>query len=257
MNFKRTILILIVVSIWVSSVNAQSIEEKNSDTIQSVDEKNSKKTKSKNRKINDSYDGNWSIGVGVNVVDDSGKKFKDFNTSENWNFSMPLTVNVEYYNNNILSFAIMLSFNEYVAGKNIDDTGFIIKDFEASYMAVDFATKFYLRDFFHTSKFDPYGFLGFGYTKIGAYKSDPFENNILRDDLDHIAIDENGYLDIPDIGRITINGGIGFNFWFSRIWGVNFNMAGKFGIGTSENKRGPNSVSNQMQYSLGTHFLLN
>ncbi len=72
----------------------------------------------------------------------------------------------------------------------------------------------------------------------------------------HIAIDENGYFDIPDIGRITINGGIGFNYWFTRIWAFNLNAAFKFGIGTSEHKRGMNSVSNQLQYSIGTHFLI-
>ena len=256
MNLKIYIFLLILVIIWANSVNAQSTNEKISEEDQSTDENISTKVRLKDQIINDLYDGNWSIGVGVNVVDDSGNQFKDFNTSENWNFSQPLTICVEYYHDVFVSFALMLSFNEYIAGKNIDYTGYVIEDHEASYMAVDFATKFYFRDFFYPIRFDPYGFLGFGYTKIGAYKSEPFENNILRDDLDHIAIDENGYLDIPDIGRITINGGIGFNFWFTRIWAFNFNITAKFGIGSSEHERGPNSVSDQLQYSIGTHFLI-
>lgn len=104
---------------------------------------------------------------------------------------------------------------------------------------------------------DPFLSMGFGYTLISAYKLDPFENNILRDDLDHIDINEDGEYVIPDIGRITFNMGIGFNFWFSRVWAFNFNMAWKVGLVSGENPIGPNSASNQIQYGFGTIFLLN
>jgi hypothetical protein len=268
MNFNKTILLIALFSFWLGSVNAQTTEkthtdenketvEKNPEGNQKTEEKIIKKPKRKSEKINDIYDGYWSIGIGVNAVNDGGQQLKNFFNGENWNLSKPLVVNIEYYHNNMVSFALMASFNEYVAGKNIDDTSYIIKDFEASYMAFDFATKFYLRDFFRNMKFDPYGYLGFGYTNIGAYKSLPFENNDLQDDLDHIAIDDNGNYDVPAIGRITLNIGLGFNYWFTRKWALNFNMAGKFGIGSGDYKRGPNSISNQIQFSLGTHILLN
>lgn len=241
--------------VWTYPINAQTSDRKTSKNNESTYKKDT--TIVKKKKINELYDGNWSIGVGVNAINDSGKVLKNLTAGENWNFSKPLTVNLEYYANNMFSYALMLSFNEYLADKNIDDTGTIIEDYGASYMAVDFAFKWYWRDFFYTSRFDPYMLIGFGYTKIGAYKLKPYEKNYLRDDLEHIRIDENGDYDIPEIGRITINYGIGFNIWFTRIWAINFDIVGKFGVGNSEYKRGPNSVSNQMQYSIGTHFLLN
>lgn len=256
MNLTKFLLSFAYSFLLVCTMNAQSTDENSIEDDQLEDKIIIPKVKLKDQKINSTYDGNWSIGVGINIVDDSGKQFKEFNTSENWNVSKPLVVNVEYFHNVFVSFALQLSFNEYVAGKNIDDTSFVIEDYEASYMAVDFATKFYLRDFFYPARFDAFGSLGFGYTKIGAYKSEPFEDNYLRDDLDHIAIDENGNYDVPAIGRITINAGIGFNYWLTRVWALNFSTVLKIGLGNGENIRGPNSVSNQIQYTIGTHFLI-
>ena len=221
--------------LWMSSANAQS---------------------KGNKRVNDSY-GNWSFGAGVNVVDDSGTKGKDFfNTSENWNMTSPFMVSIEYYIDNQFSLVATGSMNKYVEGKNIDNTGLIIKDFEPDYLAIDLATRLYFGDLFTSYTFDPYIFLGAGYTTIGAYKSVPFEENSLRTDLDHIAIDENGFYDVPEIGRVTINGGIGFNYWFAETFGLNFNFATKLGMASGEYKTGPNSVSNQTQFSLGVIYFL-
>lgn len=255
MKLKLTILFLVLLGVGAYPINAQSSDRKTSKNNENTFKKDT--TVIPKKKINHLYDGNWSIGVGVNAINDSGKILRDLTADENWNVSKPLTASIEYYANNMFSYALSLSFNEYLADKNIDDTGTIVEDYEASYMAVDFAFKWYWRDFFHSSRFDPFMLVGVGYTEIGAYKLMPFEKNELRDDLDHIMVDENGYYDIPEIGRITINYGIGINLWFTRIWAINFNIVGKFGIGTGEYVRGPNSVSNQMHYSLGTHFLLN
>jgi len=233
---KKIILLLILITFWASSANAQS---------------------KSNKRVN-SYNGNWSFGVGVNVVDDSGTKLKDFfNTSENWNTSSPYTVNVEYYADNQFSFVATASMNKYSEGKNIDSTSVIIKEFEPDYLAIDVSSRFYFGDLFSNYSFDPYVFLGFGYTKIGAYKSQPFPNALLRDDIDHILIDDDGNFDVPEIGRITINAGVGFNYWFAQTtWGFNLNLASKVGMASGEFKTGPNSVSNQMQYSFGLIYFL-
>jgi len=238
-------------------MNAQISNDTIADIHQITRQKDSIKAIEKRKRINESYDGNWSIGVGINIVDDSGKKFSGLDINEDWNTSLPISVKVEYFHNVFVSFELAASMNEYIAGKNIDNTGYIIEGYEASYLAFDFSTKLYSRDFFQPSKMDLYIFLGFGYTQIGAYKLKPFEDNILRDDLDHINIDEDGNYDIPDIGRLTGNGGLGFNYWFSRHWAFNLNIAWKFGIPNGEYKTGPNSVSHQIQYCIGTLFLFN
>jgi hypothetical protein len=233
LNLKKAFFLITIMGLWMSSANAQS---------------------KGNKRVNDSY-GNWSFGVGINVVNDSGTKGKDFfNTSENWNMTSPFMVSIEYYIDNQFSLVATGSMNKYVEGKNIDNTGLIIKDFEPDYLAIDLATRLYFGDLFTSYTFDPYIFLGAGYTTIGAYKSVPFEENSLRTDLDHIAIDENGFYDVPEIGRITINGGIGFNYWFAETFGLNFNFATKVGMASGEYKTGPNMVSNQMQFSLGVIY---
>lgn len=257
MNLRLLILQLLLTSTFVSMLHAQSYEVANSVMDQSISQQDTIVPEPKKRNINEGYDGNWSIGIGVNALDDSGKQFSDFNINEYWNFSMPFTFSVEYFNNGMFSFALMASYNEYVAGKNIDDTGLIIEGFEADYLAVDFSTKFYTRDFFHASRMDPYLFLGFGYTNISAYKLEPFPENDMREDLDHISIDEDGNYDIPDIGRLTGNGGLGFNYWFSHNLAFNLNIAWKIGIPIGDYESGPNSVSNQIQYSFGILYLFN
>ena len=105
MNFNKTHFLLFLAVFWMFNSNAQS---------------------KGNKKVNSSF-GNWSFGAGINVVDDSGTKVKDFfNTSENWNITSPFMGNVEYYIDNQFSLVASVSMNKYVEGKNIDDTGLII-----------------------------------------------------------------------------------------------------------------------------------
>lgn len=215
-----------------------------------------------NKRVNDNY-GNWSFGAGINMVDDSGTKGNEFfNIKENWNVSMPFTLSIEYYVDNQWSISVIGSMNKYVSGKNIDNTGLIIKGYAADYSAVDLAARFYFGDLFTSYKFDFYMFLGLGYNKIGGYKLDPFIVNVPDDidivpnEINDIPIDENGFYDIQEAGKITLNGGIGFNYWFTKTWGLNFNFTGKVATASSEFKKGPNSVSDQAQFSLGLIYFL-
>lgn len=248
---------LILLFFITGSVQAQIDDNSQEDIHKITREKDSIKAIERGKRINESYDGNWSIGVGINIIDDSGKIFSGIKIDEDWNTSNPFTFTVEYFHNVFVSFGISASLNEYIAGKNIDNLGTVIEGFEASYLAIDFFSKLYFRDFFQTTRFDPYVLLGMGYTKIGAYKLDPYPENIFKPGLEHIEIDEDGNYVIPDIGRITGNVGLGFNFWFSRNFAFNLNAAWKFGIPTGEYVSGPNSVSHQVQYSLGLFYLFN
>lgn len=209
-----------------------------------------------NKRVNDVF-GNWSFGAGINTVDDSGTQGKTlFNFEENWNTTSPFTLSAEYFIDNQWGISLAGSTNKYVSGKNIDNTGLIIQGYAADYLAVDLAARFYLGDIFTSYAFDPYMFLGVGYNVIGSYKSKPFvvapiDTDIDPNEISAIPIDENGNYNIPEIGKITLNGGAGFNYWFAKTWGINFNFTGKIAMESGEYKRGPNSVSDHAQFSLG------
>ena len=215
-----------------------------------------------NKRVNSNY-GNWSFGVGINVVDDSGTKGQDFfNVKENWNYTSPIIVNAEYYIDNLWSISASGSMNSYVSGKNIDSLGLVVKGFTADYFAADLSAKFSIGDAFASYTFDTYVFFGVGYNKIGRYKIDPFKDDIpidideLPNEINGIPVDQNGFYDMPAVGKITVNGGAGFNYWFADKWGLNVNFTGKIAIGGGEVKRGPNSVSNQSQFSMGVIYFL-
>lgn len=241
MNYKNSIFILAMFGLFVCSLNAQT---------------------EGNKRVNSSY-GNWSFGAGINFVDDSGTNGKDiFNIKENWNFSFPITVSAEYYISNLWSISAVGSMNNYVSGKNIDSLGLVVKGFTADYYAVDLSAKLSIGDIFSSYTFDTYVFFGIGYNKIGRYKIDPFavdlpvDIDVIPGEINGIPVDVNGFYDMPSVGKITLNGGIGFNYWFAETWGLNFNFAGKVAIGGGEVKTGPNSVSNQAQLSLGVIYFL-
>lgn len=239
MNIKNSFFIVTLALLWVIQSNAQ--------TGQGFESRSG---------IHDYYHNNWSIGAGFNAVDDSGSGLFGAIPSytNRMSFSIPFYVNAEYYLNNMFSFNAMISFNQYKKDTNVDNLAYIIEGHEASYFAFDLATKLYFRDQFNSYMFDPYIFVGFGYTNIGAYKAKQIDRITPPD---YVELDENGNFVVPAIGRMTVNAGVGFNIWFSQTWGLNLNMAGKWGMGTSEHENGPNSISNQLQYALGAVYFFN
>ena len=168
----------------------------------------------------------WVLGIGINGVYDA-KSNDFFSINEKWNLGNPIYVSAEYFLNNKFSVASILSFNKYKEGKIIDKQT-ILKNHEASYVAFDLAGKYSFRDLLNSNAFEPYVLLGAGYTHIAEYKT---EGN------DQI---------IPAKGRMTLNAGIGLNYWLSEDWGLNINGIGKFGL--------RNGVTNQLQASLGVLF---
>jgi outer membrane protein W len=175
------------------------------------------------------HDNNWGFGIGLNIVDDSGTGFSElFNISDNWNFGTPAVLSATYYLNNKFSLSSSFSFNKYKEGKVIDG-GSVLSGSEARYFAVDFSVNYSFRDLFNTNAFAPYVFVGAGYTKISEY-----ETNI-----------SSGI--IPDQGRMTANIGLGVNYWLSENWGLNMNVADKFGLA--------DDATNQFQYGFGINYL--
>lgn len=176
----------------------------------------------------------WSIGTGLNVVDDSADPFGFFkDPSEKGNFSFPVTFYTEYYVNKIFSLSASVSANTYSTGKIIDNKYII--DGDAKYIATDIFGRIYFRNFFKTVIFDPYIALGTGYTKVGAYK--------ITDDSEVVT-------EVPATNRYTANAGFGFNFWLTKNWGANLNMTGKWIINKQE------YASNHKQYSIGLIYLM-
>lgn len=175
---------------------------------------------------NSQHENEWSIGFGVNAVYDSGTSAEDiFNVSDNWNFGTPFYISAENYINNQFSIGATLSFNFIKEGKVLDGETILKGGNEAGYVAFDLAVKYSFRDLLKLKTFEPYVFVGLGFTHIGDYQTE--ENNQL----------------IKGKGRMTLNTGLGANYWFSSTWGINLNLAGKFGVGSN--------VTNQIQSNIG------
>ena len=122
MKFIKSISLLLFLSCWAVSMNAQRVGPSS--------------------QINDNHQNDWSFGAGFNIVDDSGVTFGGIaNVWDNWNFSRPFYVSAEYYLNNKFSFMAMLSTNRYKEGKRVDN-GYIIEGSEANYFAADLNAKF-------------------------------------------------------------------------------------------------------------------
>jgi len=199
---------LIAVFICLNTLNAQTDQE--DQTSQKI---------IKNKELS-----NWAIGVGLNIVeDDGGWHGGDLWDSDINHFSNPFVVSVGYISNSKFSFFGSISFNKFVAGKSVQH--FIIEEGdEPGYMAIDLASRFSFRDMLDTTLFDPYIHAGFGYSKVDSYSN------------------------FPEVGNLTLNTGLGINFWFSNYWGFNLNYSGKWGVESGKNKE---FITNRTQLSFG------
>lgn len=180
---------------------------------------------------NVSTKGDWLFHLGVNVVrDPGGNKSLDIFNGDYSNFSNPLTVGIEYFNNTKFSFIGSVSLNKYIAGKFIDGA-VILKDKEASYLSVDWATKYNFLQPLTSNAFEPYVFLGLGYTKTDSFTTSART--------------------VPSVGRLTINSGFGANYWLSNSVGLSLNLAAKFGVKSEKYKE---YISNHTQVSFSVFY---
>ena len=145
----------------------------------------------------------WIVGVGINVVDDSGYVFDElFNLDEQWNWALyPSRISVGKYFANGVGLEVIGSHNTYKAGKTIDRA--VITE-DVSYWAADFRVSYDLNMILgETGWFDPYVGIGAGYT------------------------------DANNEPRGTYNAVVGFRTWFSDRVGLDFNSSGKWAMGST------------------------
>ena len=158
----------------------------------------------------------WIVGLGINIVDDSGDALRDFTTIRNqWNMlPFPSRVSIGRYFASGLGAELIGTINRYKAGNTID--GVVIPD-DIPYWAVDSRISYDLNKLVgETGFFDPYVGAGLGIS------------------------------DANNETRGTYNAVIGFRLWFSKKWGVDLNSSGKW--------RMTNPATNHIQHAAGVVY---
>ena len=170
----------------------------------------------------------WAVGFGVNTVDvriptEFGDYLKDYIGTGEWgDNTLPSIsrISVDRYLNKGFSLQLAGSINKvktYVLEEDLGDGEL--------YWAIDLAVKYDLNNLFgDTAWFDPYVYLGGGYTDFGTMESGVFE----------------------DGSEGTLNAGAGFNVWFNDNLGLNFQTGGK--------KEFADNIKDHFQHSLGLVF---
>jgi hypothetical protein len=189
---------------------------KNSKTTRQVETESEPEKKKKTN-----YAGNWIIGAGINVIEDSGtQNFSNLTESKYNHFGSPVMLSAEYLTKGKFSFSATFLLNKFQAGKDIQ--GLTIQSGDApNYMAVDFAAKMFFRKILEKHVFTPYVTAGPGYRSIGSYEAKNQSGNLV---------------DVPKTQDITLNAGLGAYYWINRNWGLNLNYMAKFALKVGANK---------------------
>ncbi|OBQ55580.1 hypothetical protein JJL45_07075 [Tamlana sp. s12] len=183
---------------------------------------------------NPQFENNWSFGIGLNIVDDSGNAINHLfdikeNRRYNWAFENPITLSVEYYWHSNISFFSTTSFNQFKSGKSIDGT-VVGPENQPNFFAVDIGSKYSFRKFIKSKVFDFYAGASLGYTTIGDYTND----------VTGLPVDPKN--------RFTINPTAGLNIWMTKNIALNMSGSAKFTYTPD--------TSHYLQYNLGLVYLL-
>ncbi|WP_237276881.1 OmpA family protein [Tenacibaculum ovolyticum] len=161
-------------------------------------------------------DNPWAVGFGVNAVDvriptEFGDYAKDYIGTSDWNILPSISrISVDRYLNDGFSLQLAGSLNKIETFRTENDS-------DELYWAIDANVKYDLNNLFgETSWFDPYVYLGGGYTSLA------------------------------DEGEGMLNAGFGFNTWFNDNLGLNFQSGGKKEFG--------DKVQDHFQHSIGLVF---
>lgn len=140
----------------------------------------------------------WTIGIGVNIVDNDGLS-RPFKTT-NWNFKNPLSINIERKITSAWSGNLAITINTLEKG-NLQNGVYLPEDH--TFFALDLTGRYtYDQLFMDTPRVDPfeaYVLAGFGYTSAVSQDAANF-----------------------DIG-------LGFNIWLFQDIGFRLQTMGKFG----------------------------
>lgn len=155
----------------------------------------------------------WTIGIGVNIVDNDGLH-RPFKTN-NWNFKNPISINIERKITSAWSGNFAITINS-LESDNPQNGAYVIQD--RTFFALDVTGRYtYDRLFMDTPRVDPfeaYLLAGFGYTS---------------------AISQDA---------INFDLGLGFNIWIIQDIGIRLQTMGKFG---SKNN---NYIRNYIQHTI-------
>ncbi|MDY8136899.1 hypothetical protein [Aquimarina sp. 2201CG5-10] len=164
----------------------------------------------------------WILGVGVNIVDNSGSRFDELlDVENNWNLSKLIKGSIERRFEYDFGAVMVLSINEFDRGKKINS---VINNERVNYFAVDIMIKNYTSNYWKDprhSKYDAY--------IIGGWGGNFFDwvlNN-------------------------SINVGVGLNIKIRTYTWLNFQTIGKFSI---DNNTPGNA--NHLQHSVSVVFWL-
>lgn len=142
----------------------------------------------------------WVVGFGINNVDYYGNsnfvnQVKDLLGNRDWNVIPAISrISAEKYLDNGFTLQVAGSLNKIKTVATVDDSDFI-------YYGIDAIVKYDLNNLFgDTSWFDPYVYLGGGYTSADSK------------------------------GEGMLNVGVGFNTWVSDNFGINFQTGTKKGF---------------------------
>ncbi|HEY0091462.1 MAG TPA: OmpA family protein [Flavobacterium sp.] len=145
----------------------------------------------------------WAVTFGANAVDtrvSAASPIEDqfsefFNARDNWNILPSLSfVTVSKYIGHGLSFGVTGSVNKitrFVQHKNMGDNNFVYNPGDIPYYGADGIIKYSLMNMLGSKWFDPSIHIGGGYTWLGE-----------------------------ESGSGTVNGGLGFTFWFTEMVGL-------------------------------------
>ena len=175
-------------------------------------------------------DNQWTLGFGVNAVNNSDAQFTDLTNMDHWAFNkIPFYISTEASVANKLRLGAMLSFN-YTSNGTVFEGQTILGEDEggnnAGYLAFDISLKY---SFLSSDAFEPYLSVGPGLTHWGDY-----------------ITQENPTLEVSPLDTFTLNAGFGCNIWFSSTWGINLNATGKWGVATE--------YTNSHQASIGVLY---
>ncbi len=159
----------------------------------------------------------YMVGLGYNIVNDSGDVFDGFfEVDDQWNaLPYPSRVSIGRYFKSGIGLEAIGTYNKYKVGKIID--GFVNTE-ETNYYGIDTRLSYDLNKLIgETAWFDPYVGAGLGYT------------------------------DANNISRGTYNAVVGFRTWFSDHWALDLNTSGKWAMGDS-------GASNHIQHAAGVVY---
>ena len=167
----------------------------------------------------------WTLGFGVNAVNNSNAQFEELTNSDHWAFArIPFYLSAEASVGSNFSVGTMVSFNYFTDGKVYEGQTVLGEDKggnDLGYLAVDLNLRY---SFLNSNTFEPYVSVGTGVSHFGDYTTQAGTS-------------------FNPIDIFTLNAGLGMNVWFSPTWGVNLNATGKWGVATE--------YTNHSQASIG------